>query len=168
MIRAALLRTPLTPPRTPTADKLSSLEFSVPFGTMKVYGAGRAPATRFLDRGSPCPRGARDSLTQMRRWTGHLRCSGRAVRGRHAPGADPSHGDQPAESLRRLREQGAVVPQGPRPLPNGAPVVPDRGPEEADRPSCGRGNLLGIRQDAARPGQTTRVHDRIRGARVRG
>src|SRR5271166_2775122 len=61
---------------------ISSLEFIVPLGTMKVYGAGDAgqgPTTLFfIKRRSPCPRGARDSSTWMRHWTGHWRCSGHA------------------------------------------------------------------------------------------
>ena len=75
--------------------------------------------------------------------------------------------DQPTEPLRRLREQGAVVPQGARPLPGGAYVVPDRGPAQADRQGCGRGDFLGVRQDVARPRQSTRVPGRVRGTRVR-
>jgi hypothetical protein len=46
----------------------------------------------------------------------HLRRGpgGRRGRRRHAPGADPGYEDQPAEPLRRLRERGRAVPQGPR------------------------------------------------------
>jgi hypothetical protein len=68
----------------------------------------------------------------------------RGYEGATLPELTKAMGDQPAESLRRVREQGAVVPQGLRPLPNGAHVVLDRGFERADRSSCGRGNLFGL------------------------
>ena len=40
-------------------------------------------------------------------------------------------------------------------------------PAQADRPGCGRGHFLGVRQDAARPRQSSRVPGRVRGTGVR-
>jgi len=51
-------------------------------------------------------------------------------------------------SLYAASGQGAALPQGPRPLPDGAPVVPGRGPEAADRPG-GREAPSRVRPGAA-------------------
>ena len=83
---------------------------------------------------------------------GGRRVLGPRLRGGDAARADGGDGDQPAQPLRRLREQGGAVPQGPRPLPDRPPVVPGRGPEGADRPGRGGGDLLGLHPDAARAG----------------
>ena len=49
---------------------------------MKLYGGRRCRVKgrqHFFYGRSPCPRGARDSSTRMRRWTGRWRCSGARV-----------------------------------------------------------------------------------------
>src|SRR5271165_3815258 len=158
------------PSRVVRGMMISSLEFTVPIGTMKVYEAGDAgqgPTTNFSE-GDHCALGAHATVRRGRcTGPGTGGVLGARVRGCHAPGADQGHGDQPAKPLRRLREQGGVVPQGAPPLSNGAHVVPDRGPAQADREGCGRGNFLGVRQDAVRPRQSTRLPSRVRGTRMR-
>src|SRR5262249_30001080 len=101
--------------------KTSGLELSVPFGTMKHTGPGSTSYTSLRFFGGV--RQAVGAQATVRRGRGAGEgpggVLGARLRGGHAPGADPGHGDQPPQPLRGLREQGAAVPQGPRPLPDG-------------------------------------------------